>query len=161
MDRDTKFRAAFRQILEDAGTEPVLLPPRSPNLNAHLERFWRSVRSECLDRLIFFGEARHRFVSHYHGERNHQGLGNRLIEAGPEVGCVTGSVASRERLGGMLRYYYRQAAWFALTVYRFRQACGSRSRAVVMSEAIHRERRLDAPPASGRLKLTLHRGRKT
>ena len=89
--------------------------PRSPNLNAHLERFWRSLRSECLDRMIFFGESALRratqsFVSHYHGERNHQGLNNRLIEAGPEVGRVTGKVNCRERLGGMLRYYYRAAA---------------------------------------------------
>ena len=115
MDRDSKFCGAFRQILKDAGTEPVLLPPRSPNLNAHLERFWRSLRSECLDRMIFFGESALRratqsFVSHYHGERNHQGLNNRLIEAGPEVGRVTGNVNCRERLGGMLGYYYRAAA---------------------------------------------------
>ena len=115
MDRDSKFSAAFRQVLRDAGTEPVLLPPRSPNLNAHLERFHLSLKSECLDRLIFFGEkglrrAVHSYLSHYHGERNHQGLNNRLIEAGPEVGHATGNVHCRERLGGMLRYYYRAAA---------------------------------------------------
>ena len=57
MDRDSKFSAAFRQILTDTGTEPVRLPPRSPNLNAHIERFWRSLREECTDRMIFFGEA--------------------------------------------------------------------------------------------------------
>jgi putative transposase len=65
--------------------------------------------------MIFFGEralrrATQSVVSHYHGERNHQGLGNRLIEAGPEVVRLTGDVNCRERLGGMLRYYYRQAA---------------------------------------------------
>jgi transposase InsO family protein len=115
MDRDSKFSAAFRGILDDAGTKPVRLPPRSPNLNAHLERFWRSLREECLDRLIFFGESPLRqaviqFVLHFHGERNHQGLGNRLIEAGAEVGRSTGDVQCRERLGGILRYYYRQVA---------------------------------------------------
>jgi transposase InsO family protein len=114
MDRDSKFSVAFRQVLRDAGTEPVLLPPRSPNLNAHLERFHLSLKSECLDRLIFFGErglrrAVQSYLAHYHGERNHQGLGNRLIEADPEMGRATGKVRCRERLGGMLRYYYRAA----------------------------------------------------
>jgi putative transposase len=115
MDRDTKFSAAFRGILRDAGTKPVRLPPRSPNLNAQLERFWRSLREECLDRMIFFGEdmlrrAVYSYVGHYHGERNHQGLANRLIEPGEEVGRTTGAVQCRERLGGVLRYYYRHAA---------------------------------------------------
>ena len=115
MDRDSKFSAAFRQVLRDAGTEPVLLPPRSPNLNAHLERFHLSLKSECLDRLIFFGEqglrrAVHSYLSHYHGERNHQGLFNRLIESSAQVGSDFGEIHCRQRLGGMLRYYYRQAA---------------------------------------------------
>jgi transposase InsO family protein len=115
MDRDGKFSAAFRQILSEAGTAPVRLPPRSPNLNAHLERFWRSLREECTDRMVFFGEGMLRravgeFVGHYHRERNHQGLGNRLIEAGAEVGRTTGTIECRERLGGLLRYYYRAAA---------------------------------------------------
>jgi transposase InsO family protein len=114
-DRDSKFTAAFRKILSNAGTEPVRLPPRSPNLNAHIERFWRSLREECTDRLAFFGEAMlrravHSFVQHYRSERNHQGLENRLIEPGPEVGRTEGEEACRERLGGLLRYYYRQAA---------------------------------------------------
>ena len=56
MDRDTKFCPAFRNILRDEGAEPLLLPPRSPNLNAHLERFMRSLKSEALSRMIFFGE---------------------------------------------------------------------------------------------------------
>jgi putative transposase len=115
MDRDTKFSAAFRSMLRDAGTKPVRLPPRSPNLNAQLERFWRSLREECLDRMIFFGEDMLRraivsYVGHYHRERNHQGLGNRLIEPGEEVGPSTGAVQCREHLGGVLRYYYRLAA---------------------------------------------------
>jgi transposase InsO family protein len=115
MDRDTKFSEGFRGILEGAGVNAVRLPPRSPNLNAHLERFWRSLRAECLDRMIFFGEEMMRrailsYVRHYHGERNHQGLANRLIEPGEEVGFTAGAVQCREHLGGLLRYYYRQAA---------------------------------------------------
>src|SRR6185295_17515887 len=95
MDRDTKFCDAFRGNLERAGIEPVRLPPRSPNLNAHLERFMRSNREECLDRMIFFGENSLRnsigqFLQHYHGERNHQGLKNRLLVPGAEIGRTAG-----------------------------------------------------------------------
>jgi len=115
MDRDTKFSEAFRALLSDGGVKSVRLPPQSPNLNAHLERFWRSLREECLDRMIFFGEdmlrrAVHSYVSHFHYERNHQGLENRLIDAGEEVGRATGEIQCREHLGGILRYYHRQAA---------------------------------------------------
>ena len=95
--------------------QAVRLPPRSPNLNPHLERFMRSVKEECLDRMIFLGErsvqtALADFLVHYHAERNHQGLGNRLIKPGEEVGLAAGEVMCRERLGGILRYYYRKAA---------------------------------------------------
>ena len=115
MDRNAKFSEAFRVILVQAGLKAVRLPPCSPNLNPHLERFMRSVKEECLERMVFFGEAAlwkgvRDFVLHYHAERNHQGLGNRLIEPGQEVGRTAGEVACRERLGGMLRYYYRKAA---------------------------------------------------
>jgi transposase InsO family protein len=115
MDRDAKFSAAYRAILADAGVEPVRLPPRSPNLNAHLRRFMRGLKGECLDRLIFFGEtslcrAVRQFLEYYHAERNHQGLGNRLISAGGEVGRRAGEVHCRERLGGVLHYYYRHPA---------------------------------------------------
>jgi transposase InsO family protein len=115
MDRDTKVSEAFRIILEQAGVEAVRLPPQSPNLNPNLERFMRSAKEECLERMIFFGErslqvAVAEFLSHFHAERNHQGLDNRLIEPGQEVGHTPGEVVCRERLGGMLRYYYRKAA---------------------------------------------------
>jgi transposase InsO family protein len=115
MDRDTKFSEAFRVILEQAGVEAVRLPARSPNLNPNLERFMRSVKEECLERMVLFGErslqtAVANFLSHYHEERNHQGLGNRLIEPGEEVGRAAGEVVCRERLGGILRYYCRKAA---------------------------------------------------
>jgi putative transposase len=115
MDRDAKFSEAFRVILEQAGVKAVRLPPRSPNLSPHLERFMRSVKEECLERMVFFGErslqiAVVEFLSHFHVERNHQGLGNRLIEPGEEVGRTAGEVVCRERLGGILRYYHRLAA---------------------------------------------------
>ncbi len=115
MDRDTKFTTAFRAVWKDAGVKAVRLPPRSPDLNAHLERFLRSLKTECLDRMIFFGEPSLRratitYLAHYHGERNHQGLGNRLIEPEEGVGQAVGSVRCRKHLGGMLRYYYRHAA---------------------------------------------------
>jgi putative transposase len=115
MDRDAKFSTAFRELLQGVGIEPMILPPRSPNLNAHLERFFGSLKSECLDRMIFFGENSLRraicsFVEHYHSERNHQGLGNQLIEPVEGVGYSEGEVKRRERLGGLLNYYYLKAA---------------------------------------------------
>jgi transposase InsO family protein len=115
MDRDGAFCDSFRRTLRDAGIKPVRLPPRSPNLNAHLERFWRSLKQECLDRMIFFGEkmlrrAVQEFLAHYHTERNHQGLANKLIDPGGEVGRGAGGIGCRERLGGLLRYYYREVA---------------------------------------------------
>lgn len=115
MDRDGKFCSSFRKILEDAGAKPLLLPPQSPNLNAWIERFFRSLKSECVDRMIFFSDkslgcAVREYLSHYHAQRNHQGLANELIDPGEEVGAVAGKIESRERLGGMLRYYYRAVA---------------------------------------------------
>jgi transposase InsO family protein len=115
MDRDAKFCEAFRGLLEQSGVHCVRLPHRSPNLNAHIERFIRSIKEECLHRMIFFGEkslrnAVREFVSHYHRERNHQGLGNQIIEPGEGLGPARGDVRCRDRLGGMLRYYYRHAA---------------------------------------------------
>ena len=115
MDRDGKFCPAFRGILKDDGAKPLRLPPRSPNLNAYLERFMKSIKSEALNRMIFFGEKSLRravttYLEHYHAERNHQGLANELIQPGDEVGRRAGNVVCRERLGGLLRYYYRNAA---------------------------------------------------
>ena len=115
MDRDGKFCPAFRGILKDAGVKPLLLPPRSPDLNAYVERFFRSLKDECLSRMIFFGEKSLRraveaFLAHYHGERNHQGLDNQVIEPGEAAGQVAGTIECRERLGGLLKYYCRDAA---------------------------------------------------
>ena len=115
MDRDTKFSEAFCRILKGAGVSCLKLPPRSPNLSPHIERFMRSLKCEALSRLICFGEDSLRravtsFLEHYHLERNHQGLDNRIITPGIEVGRADGPIECRKRLGGMLRYYRRRAA---------------------------------------------------
>ena len=114
MDRDTKYSDAFRGIITRAGTDVVRLPPRSPNLNAFAERFVRSIKGECLNREIFVGRAslQHavtHYLTHYHAERNHQGLQNRLLHPAPAV-APSQLVRQRQRLGGLLNYYYRDAA---------------------------------------------------
>jgi transposase InsO family protein len=113
-DRDPLFTAEFLSMLANAGVQSVKLPPRSPNLNAVAERFVRSIKESCLDRLILFGEnslrqAIREFIAHYHQERNHQGLGNRLIVS-DLASQTSGAIRRRERLGGLLNYYYREAA---------------------------------------------------
>jgi transposase InsO family protein len=115
MDRDSNFSCAFRTVLEEAEVEPVRLPARSPNLNSHLERFHLSIKSECLSRMIFFGENSLRravssYLVHYHEQRNHQSLDNSIIMPSDEVGRAEGEIECRESLGGMLNYYYRKAA---------------------------------------------------
>jgi transposase InsO family protein len=115
MDRDTKFTKEFREILKSSGIKSVRLPSRSPNLNAFAERFVRSIKEECLDRMIFFGakmfrHAVHEYVRHYHAERNHQGLENRLIQPEESLDKANGEIECRERLGGLLKYYHRRAA---------------------------------------------------
>ena len=114
-DRDTKFTQAFDGLLKSSGVEPLVLPLRSRNLNAHCERFVRSIKEEVLNRMIMIGEASLRhviwpYLVHYHTERNHQGLENQLIAPEPQVGGQTGHVMRRERLGGLLSYYHREAA---------------------------------------------------
>jgi putative transposase len=114
-DRDTKFTPAFDRLLKDSGVEAVVLPPRSPNLNAYCERFVRSIKEEALEQMIMLGEralsyAIQQYLAHYHTERNHQGLDNQLIAAEGKVGCQTGHVVRWERLGGLLSYYHREAA---------------------------------------------------
>jgi putative transposase len=115
LDRDTKFTAEFQATLRAADVKPVLLPPKSPNCNAHLERFFRTLKEEALSRLILFGEkalskATNEFLLHYHGERAHQGLDHQILQPGPEVGQEVGAIACRERMGGLFKYYHRQAA---------------------------------------------------
>ena len=112
-DRDAKFSDAFDAILHDAGVEAIQLPPQSPNLNAFAERWVRSVKEECLDQLILFGERslRHslyEYLMHHQHERNHQGLEN--VIPFPQTNSRGGPVQKSERLGGLLNFYYRAAA---------------------------------------------------
>jgi putative transposase len=114
-DRDTKFTRSFRAIVSSGKVEPMVLPAQSPNLNAYAERWVRSVKEECLSRVILFGErslrrALSEYVGHFHGERNHQGRGNVLLFPRMTAWQREGPVRCRERLGGLLRYYHREAA---------------------------------------------------
>ena len=110
-DRDTKFTAQFRRNLGDSGVDVIRTPHRAPNCNAFAERFVLSIKSECLDRRIFFGESslRHsvrEYLEHYHQERAHQGIGNEIIDARPPG---RGDIHCLERLGGLLKHYQRAA----------------------------------------------------
>ena len=113
-DRDTKFCASFRSVLSSGGVKPITLPARSPNLNAFAERWVRSVKDECLSKLILFGErslarALAEFVAYYHGERNHQGKDNKLLFPKPGGQLRHGRIARSRRLGGLLNFYGRAA----------------------------------------------------
>ena len=114
-DRDTKFTRSFRSIVMSGPIEPLALPAHSPNLNAHAERWVRSVKEECLSKVILFGERSLRrvlndYVDHFHAERNHQGKGNVLLFPQATEHHREGPVRCRERVGGLLRYYHREAA---------------------------------------------------
>jgi transposase InsO family protein len=115
-DRDSKYCLAFQHIVDAAGITRMPLPPRSPNLNAYAERWVRSVKGEVLSQLILFGEhsLRHaiqQYETHYHHERPHQGKGN-VVLLPLAVPCQRRDrpIQWRERLGGLLNYYYREAA---------------------------------------------------
>jgi len=115
LDRDAKYSDAFCGVLAREEIRVLRLPLRSPNLNAFAERFVRSIKEESLSRMIFVGQAslRHaitQYMSHYHGERNHQGLGNRLLQPRADIDKRHGQIKRRQRLGGMLSYYHRAAA---------------------------------------------------
>ena len=112
-DRDAKWSAPVRERLSEAGIRVVQTPFQAPNANAYAERFVRSIKHECLNRVIPFGERHLRriiaeYVEHYHRERNHQGLENELIEGAPAAARV-GRIRRRQRLGGLLNYYCRAA----------------------------------------------------
>ena len=109
-DNDTKYSLRFRIVLEDLSVKPIRTPYQAPNANAWAERFVRSIKEECLNRVILFGEGHLRrcieqYLEHYHRERNHQGLGNRLLESSDLRG--DGKVVCSERLGGLLKFYSR------------------------------------------------------
>jgi hypothetical protein len=117
-DRDPLFTEAFTTMLRQRGVKCVKIPAQSPNCNPHAERFLKTIRYECLNQFVFFGERHLRhvvkeFMAHYHAERFHQGLGGQLIQkpaGSAKENGVHGKVVCRSRLGGMLNFYVREAA---------------------------------------------------
>jgi len=104
VDCDTSFIAMREFLAQNTETKVVLLPAKSPNLNAYMERWFRSLKSECLDRMIFFRrksleDAVCEYVEHYHAESNHHGQRNERIEPGEDLGFSAGHIGYRERLG--------------------------------------------------------------
>jgi len=113
-DRDTKFCGRWKDILGSAGIELTPTPPRSPNMNAFAERWVRTVKDECLDQLILFGERslRHALdedLAHHQHERNHQGLDNVIPFSSEQSSCKEGTIRKSERLGGLPNFYQRAA----------------------------------------------------
>ncbi|MEO0478722.1 MAG: integrase core domain-containing protein [Planctomycetota bacterium] len=114
LDRDSKFTAQFHRILGDAGVTTVRTAFQAPNMNAIAERFIGSLKRECLDQLILFGEDHLRrvlreYVAHYNTERPHQGIGNEPITRRVDGSANSGPIVEHERLDGLLRSYSRAA----------------------------------------------------
>ncbi len=115
MDRDPAFSDQFRNTLKAVGLEPVRIPPSSPNCNPFIERFFRSMKEECLNDCIPMGQAglRHlvnEYLEHYHRERPHAGLDGAVIEPDPLLVNRSGAIVRKDRLGGLLTMYHRVAA---------------------------------------------------
>jgi transposase InsO family protein len=113
IDRDSIFSPRFRSLIEGSGVEILVTAYQAPNMNAYAERFVRSIKSECLERVIFLGQASldraiAEYVEHYYDEQSHQGIGNEIVSGA--VPQRTGEVDVTERLGGLLSYYHRRAA---------------------------------------------------
>jgi putative transposase len=114
VDRDPLYTEPFPRILEGSGVKVVRLPARSPNLNAFAERFVLSIKSEGLERMVPLDEGHLRraileYMAHYHGERNHQGLGNALIDGAGADSVGSGPIVRRDRIGGLLHFHHRRA----------------------------------------------------
>jgi putative transposase len=114
-DNDQIYKQAFDQTLRQEGVDVTRLALRSPNTNAFVERFIQTIQVECLDHFLVFGEKHFDFlvreyVAHYHEERPHQGLGNRLLHGQPPPESSDSSIQCRTRLGGLLKHYHREAA---------------------------------------------------
>jgi len=110
-DRDPLYTEAFIEMLKAGGVKSIKSMPMAPNFSPFVERFIRSIKSECLDRMLIFGEAHLRYcieqyIEHYHTERAHQSLDNTIIEPPPQG---TGEIVRQERLGGLLKFYRRAA----------------------------------------------------
>ena len=113
-DRDTLYTKKFRETLRTTGVRALKLPKRSPNLNAYAESFVAGIRRAVLNKMILFGErsvrhAVHNYADYYNKDRPHQGMGNRRLTEPAEPMPTEGRVLCRERLGGLLKSYYRQA----------------------------------------------------
>jgi len=113
-DRDTKYTAHFDRILNESGIKTLKLPPESPNLNAYAERFVRTVKEQCLSKLIITSEdslrkALRAFLDFYHHGRAHQGIGNVIPFPRPEdnVGSSEGKIVRKSMLGNLLNSYFR------------------------------------------------------
>ena len=114
-DRDAKYTQSFDGTLKAAGIAVVKLPPHSPNLNAFAKRFVKTIKTECVEEFVLFGEDSlhhviREYLAHYHAERNHQGIDNAIPFPDPRLEAREGAVAKTERLGGLLNFYHRQAA---------------------------------------------------
>ncbi len=115
-DRDPLFTKAFRKTLASSGVKTAKTPAMSPNCNPFAERFVKSIKYECLNHCVFFGERHVRYVikeymSHYMTERFHQGLGgNLIVPSCANDNKTTGAIICRSRLGGLLNCYCRDAA---------------------------------------------------
>ena len=113
-DRDGIFCPAFDRILNESGIRTIKLPPQSPNLNAHVERLVRTIKDQCLSRLLITSEdmlrkALKEFIEHYHHERAHQGIGNVIPLPRPKdnIGSIDGEIVKNSRLGSLLNFYHR------------------------------------------------------
>ncbi len=111
-DRDPLFTKEFRAILKAGDVKCKKTTVASPNLNPFAERFVRSIKSECINKMLIFGESHLRYVvneyvEHYHTERPHQGIGNNIIDPLPQP--KEGKIVCHERLGGLLKSYRRAA----------------------------------------------------
>ena len=112
-DRDRKWSRAVLEFMRSAGVQVVQTPVRAPNCNTYAERLVRSIKDECLNRVIPLGERHLRrtiaeYLAHYHHERNHQGVANELL-IGPAALGSSGAVRRRQGIGGILNYYHRAA----------------------------------------------------
>jgi hypothetical protein len=115
MERDPMFSKFLQACLQHEGVKPPRRPPRSPNLNAHLESFFGSLKSECVQKMVLFGKSATReviwsYIVHYHTERNHQGLSNELILSLEQLPNMDGKIKTSEHLRGMFRSYRRMAS---------------------------------------------------
>jgi putative transposase len=116
-DNDQIYKKGFDKVMTAAGARPRRLALRAPNTNAFVERFIQSIQVECLDHFLVFGEKHfdylvREYVEHYHAERPHQGLDNRVVigEPPPALPDSNNEIKCRHRLGGLLKHYYRSAA---------------------------------------------------